>query len=67
MKRRISDQILDLTAIKEVRTELREGMSSRDALDVLMRLSTLYSLLNVDQVKQALEQLDERINERKVA
>jgi len=66
--KRIADQVLILEAIGQVRTELREDMSFKDMMDVMTRLATLYSLLNVHQLRDIAVDADMRdINERKVA
>ena len=66
MRRRLSDQVLILEAISQVRTELREGMSSLESAEVLLRLSTLYSLLDPKAVVEAISD-DRNTYERKVA
>ena len=66
--RRLNDQFLILDAISNVRRELRHDMPMKDAFEVMMRLTTLYSLLNVEQIKTVVEQVDDRENNiRKVA
>lgn len=66
MNKRLGDQILILDAISNVRKELKRDMPQKDAFEVMMRLTTLYSILNVDQLKVVVEQADDR-NERKAA
>lgn len=66
MNKRLGDQILILDAISNVRKELKRDMPQKDAFEVMMRLTTLYSILNVDQLKDVAEEADVR-NERKVA
>jgi len=66
--RRLNDQVLILDAISNVRKELKQDMPQKDAFEVMMRLTTLYSILNVDQLKVVAEQADDREkNIRKVA
>lgn len=70
MNRRLNDQVLILEAISNVRKELKaradRGESWIEIGKVMVRLTTLYSLLNVDQIKVAVEAADTR-DERKAA
>lgn len=68
MNRRIGDQVLVLDAIRSVRSELNRAKDESSIVtgEILVRLVTLYSLLNVEQLKDIAEQADDRM-ERKVA
>lgn len=70
MNRRLNDQVLILEAVSSVRKEFRasveRGDSFLDTGPILIRLVTLYSLLDVEQIKEAVDAMDRR-NERKAA
>lgn len=70
MRRRLSDQALILEAIGNVRKEFRAKSERGESFivtgEVMVRLGTLYSLLNVEQLKALVEKNDER-DERKAA
>jgi hypothetical protein len=63
MKKTI-DQTLVLSAIRSVREELKDDTVDGAKVELLMRLATLYSLLNVDILIDA---CNVSINERKAA
>ena len=58
--KRLSDQVLILEAIGNVRRELKPQISGRERIDVMVRLATLYSLLDVSRLKRIVEQMDTR-------
>lgn len=65
---RITDQVLILEAIADVRKELSEDMTNIEINDVMTRLTTLYSLLDVKMIVQTVGQTDTiNHNERKAA
>lgn len=70
MRKRLSDQVLILQAVGQVRAELKQAYARGENFivigEVMLRLATLYSLLNVEQLTQAVEAVDTR-NERKAA
>lgn len=70
MVRRLNDQVIVLEAIAEVRKSLNKDMNWIEQGEVMVRLATLYSLLNVDKLRDAAVQADQREyheDERKVA
>jgi len=58
--RRLTDQVLVLEAIGQVRSELKRDMSMFDKIDVMTRLATLYSLVDVTRLKSLVEKIDDR-------
>jgi len=60
MTRRLRDQALVLEAIGEVRRELKPCMGTIEQAEVLTRLATLYSLLDVTRLKSLVENNNER-------
>lgn len=72
MRRRLADQVLILEAIESVRQELKDKMHESWIVhgEILVRLVTLYSLLDPTRLKQIVKETDDREdlhNERKVA
>lgn len=65
--RRIADQVLVLLAIKDVREELKRAGDKRTGYEILMRLSTLYAVLNVDTLIEVTKDADKRDNKREAA
>lgn len=59
-QRRIKDQIEVLLAIQNVRAELKRAKTKTEGYEILMRLSTLYSVLNVEQLIRLAEFVDKR-------
>jgi hypothetical protein len=72
LMRRLEDQIMILNAIKLVKEELIREWTDPDSNwikqgEVLMRLTTLYSLLDVDRIMVLMIAADTRNSEREVA
>jgi hypothetical protein len=71
--RRLEDQTLILEAISNVRKELRariaRGNNSIEINKVMLRLGTLYSLLDVERLAQITQEADTRLafEEKKVS
>jgi hypothetical protein len=71
--KRLADQVYVLEAISSVRAELKRankrGANNLEMSEIFTRLTSLYPLLNVDKLKDIVEQADVRgnKNERKAA
>lgn len=70
--KRLRDQVLILEAIGQVKRELEDKKAESWIVtgEVMVRLATLYSLLDVTRLKAIVETIDKRTesnNERKVA
>jgi len=70
MNKRLGDQVLILEAVSKVRQEFKDAVGRGESFivtgEIMVRLCTLYSLLNVDQLKDVAVMADDR-NERKAA
>lgn len=67
MRRRVGDQVEILLAIRNVRKELTRVGNKIEMYDVLMRLTTLYSLLNVEQLIEIARDADKRDGKKEAA
>lgn len=68
--KRLSDQIMILRSISDVRKELHESLILDNNVtiansDILARLGTLYSLLDVDRIHAILKQSDVALGNRR--
>jgi hypothetical protein len=67
MRRRVGDQVEILLAIRNVRKELTRVGNKIEMYDVLMRLTTLYSLLNVERLIEIARDADKRDGKKEAA
>lgn len=67
MRRRVRDQVLILLAIRDVRIELKRVGMTIEGHEILMRLATLYALLNVEQLAECVSKGDQREDNKEAA
>lgn len=67
MRRRVGDQVEILLAIRNVRKELTRVGNKIEMYEVLMRLTTLYTLLNVEQLIEIARDADKREGKKEAA
>ena len=71
MMRRLEDQMYVLEAIAHVRQELKRaseaGANDIEIGEIMMRLTSLYVLLNTDRLIEAIKVADTRANYRRRA
>lgn len=65
--RRVSDQVVILQAIADVRVELSLAKTQKDGIEILGRLISLYALLDTGRLVEIAKAADTRIDIRRIA